>query len=404
MRPAWLTDNGGTISPVLCALLIASASTCKARDTASGTQQVAKPSPTSQALIPESPLPAVPSRRFDALCDENRQHNLKQFARARELAEKRLDQAVSSGRLTPEVSERIRRSAAFTRNDADTYNACLSVEQGAWAFRVERAAPIPASQFPSLDNGSLSAAIDATITLAFLSSKGEILRLGAAPTFARPVNDARALPRGNCCQSETYFLPNPQLDLASDYDGDGRAEVHVSNSWSHEGPGGVEHWLLTSRSGKLSRLTTPAFSALKDVDHDGLADLVLDGPGQWTSTSCGSGFESEQSTVEFVAHALPKAEFSTTDAVAVAHVRRQCPSAPTKLLGSRDVVCALLFGVGLDEITQRLTQDCEETACDEKTSEALPVAGKKPRCDGSYKELALLGRTPLPFVFKEEVR
>lgn len=109
----------------------------------------------------------------------------------------------------------------------------------------------------------------------------------------------------------------------------------------------------------------------EDVDHDGRADLIVREPFVTTGEAEQSGFSYDITGPEWVFHSLPDGSFSSTDAVAVAAARSQCPSAPERvLLTERGVACARAWGMTTRNVEAAIRRGCGGRAPAEGSSDA----------------------------------
>ncbi len=173
--------------------------------------------------------------------------------------------------------------------------------------------------------------------------------------------------------------------LVTDYDGDGLPEL-----WARTDEDGVEgghfseSFILTVASGKVAPYgpTTKLGDLGTPIDEDG--DGRLDLPVSldlvtFDQNECYGKGNSDPG--DFLAHSLSDGTFSTTDAVARAHVKKWCPAAPTTIKSRSDALCARIWAAPADlpVIRARITASCVQWDC------ALEYASK-PQKPGAAHE------------------
>jgi hypothetical protein len=184
--------------------------------------------------------------------------------------------------------------------------------------------------------------------------------------------------------SEVVWSParevRPKRPVLYDFDADGSPEalVVVAHTERHEG-GVVHEWqegrLWTLRGGRLSLY--PATSQLvvermADAEGDGRPDLFTRGPYTGFATiECGSGERYPVLGPLLVMHSMAGGGFSSSDTVARAAARRECPESPRPVLvpekrgpgielarSAYNVACARLWGESLPRLTAELAANC----------------------------------------------
>ncbi|MEO9233329.1 MAG: hypothetical protein ABI421_08355 [Polyangiaceae bacterium] len=154
-----------------------------------------------------------------------------------------------------------------------------------------------------------------------------------------------------------------------DFDDDGEPEVIVRYT-----TGGVESADVDSvaafrfHGGTIARFVpVPGWNDLRDIDHDGRPDAVVDHRAT-DGTGC-ENYESEDvAAPTLVAHSI-KGGFSTTDAFAKSLASQACPSRPAKIVILRDhlvdedatatnVICARVWGASAEEVTRAISGAC----------------------------------------------
>lgn len=237
-----------------------------------------------------------------------------------------------SARLVPFISS----GGGDFAGDGDVaklMSTCVATPKGAWALRLLE---------PPVEERSL--APRACVALVHVSTAGETTEC-VLPPIGAGFGTVGCASTADCLSD--LFGAWFSIRVVADYDGDGEDEVFVNASYAFEG--GDRGWssLLSFRGKTIGALpesrSLPYFEA-KDVDHDGIEDLVFfpfismySNPCTPTSDRIYSEFG-----VRYVAHARHDGSFSLDDAVARSFVRRQCPKPPRDLAHS--AACAIAWG------------------------------------------------------------
>jgi hypothetical protein len=141
---------------------------------------------------------------------------------------------------------------------------------------------------------------------------------------------------------------------------------------------GCEIYRFDAKEKKIEPIAPVAIERFKDVDSDGVLDIVTFDPFQivghsYSTDHCSMCLDEDLNGPELVAHALPDGSFSRTDALAVASARRACPkpapvSFPKKCgdeefgRGWRDFACAQLWGENRQTL-RRAAESARKQCC-----------------------------------------
>lgn len=234
---------------------------------------------------------------------------------------------------------------------------CTPTGRGAWTFSVAD---------PSLTWEDESFDLHVSARVAFVDDTG-VLRVGAREYR---VGDQPAWAGHSRVTLSRFF----------DFDGDGTSEVFVD----FDG----HYYEESSRSTVLLAVGETAVapyhgadgidvSAVVDFDHDGRADIVSI-LRYWSATECGADPPAEGAP-PVLFHSLVDGTFSSSDEVAAAFLRHECPSPPTRLLGDervcgdvdarRAVACARAWGESAAHVRARI--DDERAALSDATRDQI---------------------------------
>jgi hypothetical protein len=242
--------------------------------------------------------------------------------------------------------DRIRAS----RRHRDLVDACADTQRGAWSLRVVRVTH--QGTLPNSNEEQLTASVALVHTDASNHTSEITPEMG-------PCND------GNLCRTFDYQT-RYSIALAGDVDGDGEDEIVVSTHTDVQEANPVEDFrIYRFGGGAIARLAPHIeIAAMRDEDGDGVQDVVFHPYVTHALDSDCMGNSDEIDGVDFVAHAT-RTGYSVTDGVAKSVARKQCPSAPAKLVvpGSvastaRAIVCARVWNVPEDRIKSDLSSQC----------------------------------------------
>lgn len=192
----------------------------------------------------------------------------------------------------------------------------------------------------------------------------------------------------------------PQRPVVFDFDGDGEPELYVAVD--EAGPEGHQQHeaMLVTWNGKDVVPYQPAaaleYVRARDVDHDGRPDLIVTEGYDDPLQACESGFPADWPEPLFVAHSLPRGAFSTSDAVARAHVAAWCPHAPKQIASSADALCARMWAATPSQraaARQLVVDSCEPGFCARELAGQPQPPGATEDCE---RRLAWFEREP-PF-------
>lgn len=171
-----------------------------------------------------------------------------------------------------------------------------------------------------------------------------------------------------------------------DVDGDGTAEVLYGIYTHGEGEFDWKSQLLTLKEDKLVPMSLPndyTAEAIKDVDKDGLFDVITNGPYAkiYYGTDIGGAEPWFSQKGLFIIHSLGGTRFSMDDELAVKKIKKSCPQKklpqgdefdyrgrPPKKKHQPDwrnplqIVCARVYGTPAQKVKALLWTQCETIA------------------------------------------
>lgn len=165
------------------------------------------------------------------------------------------------------------------------------------------------------------------------------------------------------------------IERLFDFDGDGTTEAFAyfeDHYWEDTSRRRVLLGLADGTVAPLASAHDIDISEVIDFDGDGRPDLVSIAR-YWSGSDCGDD-PPRVGTPPVLFHSLPSGQFSANDDVAAAFLRRACPRAPTRLLGSDwpcgeqearpRIACARVWGASAADVRARLASE-EGTLSDE---------------------------------------
>lgn len=247
-----------------------------------------------------------------------------------------------------------------------TFGRCLRTpDNGAWAVVVDDVAPAPRED-------GYGGSFAGHWSVVRVSPDGTVARLQRAAEWV------------------VYSHLHITHTALADYDHDGTPELVLASMVAvSEGASSFDGEVLTLRGGAIVPYE-PAVGLrpdeARDVDGDGLPDLVSFAPYTGEGDDSPSGFSYDMRGPPLLAHALADGTFARNDAVAKRFARTQCPARNPRVFdtigdhAAQDVVCARIWGVPAAAVRRAITTRCASVA------ERSAHRGVRPPC-GDVREL-----------------